>query len=156
MGCLASAVELTLGGTDPLLRMNVHNGRSRFRRLVAMFAATGFALIWAVLQWPWVRHADDARGGQIGAWLFIAYFVLLAASLRLYPAVGRWLALATGALLLLFILLVIPAALGVAQFICIGADWRCYVESIALCSTGATLVATCARPIQDAPERSAA
>jgi hypothetical protein len=116
------------------------------RSLAAAGAATLFAVIWAILQWPWVRHADDARGSQAGAWLFIAYFVALSVLLLSLPRVGRWLGLATGALLLIFISLVLPAVVGITQFSCRGAGWRCYVEGLAVFGTGAALVASCFRP----------
>jgi len=115
------------------------------RPLAAAIVAAAFAVVWAALQWPWVRHADDARGSQVGAWLFIGYFVALSILLVRRPGVGRWLGLATGVLLVAFISLVLPAAVGIAQFSCQGAGWRCYVEGFAVFGTGASLVALCTR-----------
>ena len=126
------------------------------RPLAAAATAALFAGIWAVLQWPWVRNIDDARGNQAGAWLLIAYFLALAVILLVRPRAGRWLTLGTGALLLAFILLALPAAVGVAQFSCQGAGWRCYVEGLAVVGTGAALVVLCFRPFTPPAPRSAA
>ena len=118
------------------------------RQLIAAVAASSFALVWAALQWPWVQSTDKPYSGQLGAWLFVAYFLLLAMCVSRFPQAGRWFGLLTGAALLFFILLVIPAAVGITQFTCTGAGWRCYVEAGAVGATGAILVATCARPMQ--------
>jgi hypothetical protein len=123
---------------------------ARRRQVVAMATAACFSVAWAALQWPWHRHADDARGSQWGAWLFIAYFLVLSLSLLRLPRLGRWLALATGAALLFFIGMVLPAAVGFTQLTCTGAGWRCYVEAALVISTGALLVATCIRPMPSA------
>ena len=140
----------------PRASIGMHAGSRQSRSLAAAGAAATFAVIWAVLQWPWVRHADDARGSQAGAWFFIAYFVVLSVLLLSLPRVGRWLGLATGALLLIFISLVLPAVFGIAQFSCQGAGWRCYVEGLSIFGTGAALVALCFRPFSRGRATSAA
>ncbi len=132
-------------------RALLNSSSHSLRPLAAAVVSVVFGATWAALQWPWFQHADDARGSQAGAWLFIAYFLLLAVVLISRPHIGRWLGLATGALLIAFISLVLPAAVGLAQLSCQGAGWRCYVEGFAILGTGAALVLICFRRFS--PER---
>jgi hypothetical protein len=126
------------------------------RPIAAAVVAAAFAATWAALQWPWIPHTESVREGQAGAWLFIAYFLALSALLVLLPKVGRWLGLATGILLVAFISLLLPAAVGITQFSCQGAGWRCYVEGLAILGAGAALVALCFRRFTLGASRSAA
>lgn len=126
------------------------------RRIAAAVVAAAFAATWAALQWPWILHTEDVRKGPAGAWLFTAYFLALSVLLALLPKVGRWLGLATGILLVAFISLLLPAAVGITQFTCLGAGWRCYAEGLATFGAGAAPVALCFRRFTPGGSRSAA
>jgi hypothetical protein len=134
----------------------MNSGTSKRRSVAAAVVAAAFAATWAALQWPWVPQTEYVREGQAGAWLFIAYFLVLSVLLVLLPKIGRWLGLATGILLLAFISLLLPAAIGISQFSCQGAGWRCYVEGLATFGAGAALVALCFRRFTSEALRSAA
>jgi hypothetical protein len=116
------------------------------RHQLAAFASSLFAGYWAALQWPWVRHADDATAPPWAGLALSAGCVLLAVALWKRKAWARvaGLALAVSVIALFFVAL--PLAFGASQFSCDGRGFRCYFEFFGATSCAVVLFAASLRP----------